>query len=77
MKKKNEQRHTDQVFHERPQLLSSEAYRGFSVEHTEQHWEGVKMTVTNADGTTISATGETEHEALETLIDQIDYFLDQ
>jgi len=71
------ERDPDAVFHERPHLLSKQAYRGFSIKHTNQHWEGVKITVANPKGIKLSASAETEHEALKKLIDQIDQFLDQ
>lgn len=71
------ERNTDAVFHERPHLLSTQGYRGFSVKHTKQHWEGVKITVANRKGVKLVATAETQHEALKKLIDQIDLFLDQ
>lgn len=67
----------DPVFHERPHLLSSKSYRGFSVKNKEQHWDGIKITVRNKKGMKISASGETEEETLKKLIDQIDLLLDQ
>lgn len=67
----------DRVFHERPNLLSKKGYRGFSVKNTEQHWDGVKITVTNKEGKSLAATRGTEKEALKKLIDHIDLLLDQ
>lgn len=66
----------DSVFHERPHLLATQGYRGFSIKNQEQHWEGVKITASKQGRKSISATGSTEHEALKKLIDQIDMLLD-
>lgn len=71
------ERDQDPVFHERPQMLSSKGYRGFSVKHTQKHWDGVKITAANRKGMRLSGSGATEEEALKKLIDQIDLFLDQ
>lgn len=72
----NQDQDRDPVFHERPNLLAKKSYRGFSVRKHEQHWEGVKITAANKSGKSVSATGNTEHEALKKLIDQIDMILD-
>lgn len=75
MSNRSEEDH-DPVFHERPHLLATQGYRGFSVSSTEQHWEGVKITASRRGGKSVSATGSTEHEALKKIIDQIDMLLD-
>jgi hypothetical protein len=77
MDERSYDREEDPVFHERPHLLSTKGYRGYSVKKTEQHWEGVKVTAANKSGNTISASGDTEKEALKKLVDQIDMILDQ
>lgn len=66
----------DPVFHERPHLLSSKNYRGFSVKSKERHWNGIKITASTKKGMKVSAIGETEEEALKKLIDQIDLLLE-
>lgn len=66
----------DPVFHERPDMLATQGYRGFSISNREKHWEGVKITVSGRGGKSATATGSTEHEALRKLIDQIDMMLD-
>ena len=76
MDQRSHDRDQDPIFHERPNLLSKKAYRGFSVKDTKQHWDGIKVTVANKRGITISASGETEQEALKNLVDQIDLLLD-
>lgn len=75
MTNETEENH-DPVFHERPHLLATKRYRGFSISNREQHWEGVKITATARSKKFISATGSTEHEALKKLIDQIDTLLE-
>lgn len=77
MEHSNYRYNMDPVFHERPHLLASRSYRGFSVKNREKHWDGIKVTVANKKGMKISDSGETEEEALKKLIDQIDLFLDQ
>lgn len=77
MKNSNYRYDMDPVFHERPHLLASRSYRGFSVKSKEKHWDGLKITVANKKGMKISGSGETEDEALKKCIDQIDLFLDQ
>lgn len=66
----------DPVFHERPHLLASRSYRGFSVKSKEKHWDGLKITVANKKGMTVSASGDTEEEVLKKCIDQIDLLLE-
>jgi len=70
-------RDQDPVFHERPNLLATKAYRGFSIDHSTSHWNGLKITVANSKGMKLTASGETEQETLKKLIDQIDLLLDQ
>lgn len=76
MNQRSNDRDQDPVFHERPHLLSQKAYRGFSIHKTDRHWKGLKVTVANSKGMKLSASGETEEEALKKLIDQIDLFWD-
>ena len=68
---------SDPVFHERPNLLATKGYRGFTIKQNQKHWDGLKVTASNKKGIKISASGETEHEALKNLIEQIDLLLDQ
>lgn len=75
MRNRTEEDH-DPVFHERPHLLATQGYRGFSIKSREQHWDGVKITAFKRGRKSISATGSTEHEALKKIIDQIDMILD-
>lgn len=77
MDERSYERDPDPVFHERPHLLATKGYRGFSVKSTEQYWEGIKITAANKKGMKVSASGDTEQEALKKLIDQIDMLLDK
>lgn len=77
MKNQYDNRGENPVFHERPHLLSTKGYRGFSIKQRDQHWDGIKITASSKGGKSISATGSTEHEALQNLIDYIDLHLDQ
>ena len=68
---------SDSVFHERPHLLATKGYRGFTIKQSSKHWDGLKITAANKKGMKITAGGDTEKEVLKKLIDQIDLFLDQ
>ncbi|MCW9705718.1 hypothetical protein [Fodinibius salsisoli] len=76
MNNRYDNRGQESVFHERPHLLSTKGYRGFSIKERAQHWDGIKIMASSKGGKSISATGSTEEEALQNLIDYIDLHLD-
>lgn len=77
MARNTQERERDTIFHERPDLLSKQGYRGFTLNSSKKHWDGVKITAVNGKGMRITASGETQKESIKKLIDQIDLFLDQ
>lgn len=66
----------ENIFHERVSILKDQGYRGFSVSKINRKWDGVRVTVENGEGKTLSASGETIEEAYHSVIGSIDRFLD-
>lgn len=69
--------HRDNAFHERASMLNKEAYRGFTVSKVRKQWDGVQLTVRNAKGLEVTASGENNEEAFAKVIDKIDLILDE
>lgn len=70
------QQHIDNVLHERSRILNDQGYRGFTVKRISQEWRNTQVTVTDGNGKTITASGETKEEAYQNIIEKIDLFLD-
>ncbi len=73
---KSNQFESDNVFHERINKLKDEGYRGFSVAGGQQKGEGFSVSAKNSKGLDLNAEGDTLDEAYESLIELIDYTLD-
>jgi len=75
----NDEREMDHnsVFHERLNILKNQGYRGFSVTGGQEKWSGVELISTNSSGKKLKASGETETEAYENMIELIDRTLDE
>ncbi|WP_138429847.1 hypothetical protein [Fodinibius saliphilus] len=70
-------RQTNAVLEEPPHLLTEEEYRGFSTDNISKNRNGVKITAINSKGIKISGSGDTEQEAVNIIINQIDLLFDQ
>lgn len=57
--------------------FNNEGYRGFKEIKTRALTPVLEIVVKNKKGHTISATGETREEAIESIINQIDHYLDE
>lgn len=67
---------TDTIFHERISILKEKGYRGFKINSIRKEWDGVMVTAGNNAGRMVTASGETNEEAYEKLIEKIDQVLE-
>lgn len=68
----------DEQFRERIAMLRNHGYRGFVITNIRKEWgDGVQVTARNDAGRSVTAGADTNDDAYQKIIDDIDLLLDE